>query len=154
MPLPKSFLIGLLAVVAFAACNSAPPPAPPPPRPTAESPAPGSPAAEPPSPESDGETAAPEEIEPPPLMPFGVSECDKFVEKYVACVDLRVPPAEQEKKMNELREHRARWRELGKMDQGKVAMGLSCRGVAQRLKADLILDYGCEFQPGVARPPL
>lgn len=78
-------------------------------------------------------------------MPFGVPECDKFVEKYVACVEARVPADLKEKKMDELHEHRARWRELGKMEQGKLAMGLSCRGVAQRLKADLTLDHGCEF---------
>ena len=78
-------------------------------------------------------------------MPFGVPECDKFVEKYVACVEARVPDDQKEKKMDELHEHRGRWRELGKMDQGKIAMGLSCRGVAQRLKRDLVVDFGCEF---------
>lgn len=145
MPLPKPFLFGLIAVVLCGACNQTPQPVLPAQRPSLESAAPVAPAVEPEKSEAEGESAVREEVEAPPLMPFGVPECDRFVEKYVACVDLRVPPAEQEKKMDELREHRARWRELGKMDQGRVAMGLSCRGVAQRLKADLIVDYGCAF---------
>ena len=47
--------------------------------------------------------------------------------------------------MRELNTHRARWRELLSMQDGKIAAGLACRGVAQRLKSDLIVDYGCEF---------
>jgi len=82
---------------------------------------------------------------PPPFTPFGVPECDRFVEKYVACVDLHVPADQRERMMRELHIHRGRWRELEKMQSGKVAVGLSCRGVAQRLKSDLIVDFGCEF---------
>jgi hypothetical protein len=91
------------------------------------------------------EATTPGEPTAPPLMPFGVPECDKFVEKYVACVDLRVPADLKPVKMGELHDHRARWRELGKMEQSAIAMSLSCRGVAQRLKSDLIVDYGCDF---------
>ena len=82
---------------------------------------------------------------PPPFTPFGVPECDRFVEKYVACVDLHVPADQRERMMRELHVHRGRWRELEKMQNGKVAAGLSCRGVAQRLKSDLIVDFGCDF---------
>lgn len=82
---------------------------------------------------------------PPPLTPLGVPECDKFVDKYIACVDLHVPAEQKEGVMRELHVHRARWRELQRMQDGKLAAGLSCRGVAQRLKGDLIVDYGCEF---------
>ena len=78
-------------------------------------------------------------------MPFGIPECDKFVDKYVACVDTRVPDGQKERLMRELHVHRARWRELEKMQDGRLAAGLSCRGVAQRLKGDLIVDFGCEF---------
>ncbi len=72
-------------------------------------------------------------------------ECDKFVDKYIACVELHVPAEQKEGVMRELHVHRARWRELQRMQDGKLAAGLSCRGVAQRLKGDLIVDYGCEF---------
>ncbi|MBX7183649.1 MAG: hypothetical protein K1Y01_00750 [Vicinamibacteria bacterium] len=82
---------------------------------------------------------------PPPLTPLGVPECDKFVEKYLACVDVHVPADQQERLMRELHVHRVRWLELEKMQDGKLAAGLSCRGVAQRLKGDLIVDFGCEF---------
>ena len=81
---------------------------------------------------------------PPPLTGLGVPECDGFVLKYVACVDLRVPADQQDRLMRELHTHRVRWLELAKMPAGRVAAGLSCRGVAQRLKGDLIVDYGCE----------
>lgn len=146
MPQPNPLLIALIAGLGCAACNSPPPPVPPPaPGPTTQSPAPVSEGAEPASSDAEEGAAPAGEIEPPPLMPFGVAECDKFVEKYVACVDVRVPDDLKEKKMDELHEHRARWRELGKMEQGRVAMSLSCRGVSQRLKNDLIVEYGCEF---------
>ena len=82
---------------------------------------------------------------PPQLTPLGVPECDKFVTLYVACVDLHVPADQKERVMRELHVHRARWRELQKMEDGKLAASLSCRGVSQRLKGDLIVDYGCEF---------
>ena len=82
---------------------------------------------------------------PPPFTPLGVPECDKFVNRYVACVDLHVPADQKERVMRELHVHRARWRELQKMQDGKLAASLSCRGVAQRLKGDLTVDYGCEF---------
>ncbi len=82
---------------------------------------------------------------PPPLTPLGVPECDKFVEKYLACVDVHVPADQQERLIRELHVHRVRWLELEKMQDGKLAAGLSCRGVAQRLKGDLIVDFGCEF---------
>lgn len=142
MSLPRLFLIVLIAGIGCAACASPKQPPPPPPKPTS---VPASAEAESSALETEEGAATPEEVEPPPLMPFNVPECDKFVEKYVACVDLRVPADLKEKKMDELHDHRARWRELGKMDQGRVAMGLSCRGVAQRLKSDLIVEYGCEF---------
>jgi hypothetical protein len=97
--------------------------------------------------ESPGEKAddATEGPKPPPLIPLGVPECDRFVEKFVACLDLHVPVDKQESLMRELNTHRARWRELENMQEGKVAAGLACRGVAQRLKSDLIVDYGCAF---------
>ena len=82
---------------------------------------------------------------PPPLTPLGVAECDKFVDQYVACVDLHVPADQKDRLMGELHVQRARWRELQKMQDGKLAASLSCRGVAQRLKGDLAVDFGCEF---------
>lgn len=78
-------------------------------------------------------------------MPFGVPECDNFITRYVACVELRVPADQKARLMDDLYEHRAKWRELSRMEQGKLAVGLSCRGVARRLKGDLTVDYGCEF---------
>ena len=104
------------------------------------------------APPSEAESAGPEAAAssvpravPPPLMPLNVPECDNFVKMYVACLDDHGPPDRREALMDELHLHRARWRELEKMQEGKVAAGLSCRGVAQRLKGDLIVDYGCEF---------
>jgi hypothetical protein len=93
---------------------------------------------------SEGEGAV-EWPKPPPLTPVGVPECDKFVEKFVACLERHVPEEQQEGKLRELNTHRARWRELLNMQDGKIAASLACRGVAQRLKSDLIVDFGCEF---------
>jgi len=78
-------------------------------------------------------------------MPFGVPECDSFITRYVTCLETRVPAEQKAGLMDDLHEHRARWRELAKMEQGALAVSLSCRGVAQRLKGGLTVDYGCEF---------
>jgi hypothetical protein len=151
----RSRAIALAILVALLpACGGAARDAPAPPSPeTAGPPASGDP--------GESATAAPEATEtrqdaaaivddpsipkPPPLTPLGVPECDKFIEKYVACVDRHVPVDEKEKVMRELYVHRVRWLELEKMQDGKLAAGLSCRGVAQRLKGDMTVDYGCEF---------
>lgn len=131
-PRPCSLALAILVAV-VAACGGKP-------KETSELPAPAL-AADPAVP-SGGDPSIPK---PPPLTPLGVPECDKFVDQYVACVDLHVPADQKERVMHELHVHRARWRELQKMQDGKLAAGLSCRGVAQRLKDDLIVDYGCEF---------
>ena len=124
------------------ACGAAPPAAPP----TSTATPPGSsvPDGGSPEPSVDAE-GTDRETEPPPLMPFGVPECDTFITRYVTCVELRVPADQQARLMDELHEHRRKWRELAKMEQGRLAVGLSCRGVAQRLKGDLTVDFGCEF---------
>lgn len=78
-------------------------------------------------------------------MPFGVPECDTFVTKYLACVEIRVPLDQQPRLMADLQENRAKWRQLATMPQGGVALSLACRTMAQRVKADLTVDFGCEF---------
>ena len=87
----------------------------------------------------------PDVPEPPPPMPFGVPECDTFVTKFLACVEGRVPADQQPRLMADLQENRAKWRQLATMSQAHVALGLACRTMAQRVKGDLIVDYGCEF---------
>lgn len=139
-----------LALTACGGTKEAPASAPPAPAPLSPARAEGlagaTPSAAAETPQDDaasGEDAA--APKPPPLTPLGIPECDRFVLKYVACVDLHAPEDQKERLMRELHTHRLRWLELEKMQEGKVAAGLSCRGVAQRLKGDLIVDYGCEF---------
>ena len=124
------------------ACGAAPPLALPASPPTSSGS--GDPADSAAAPSGEGEPAE-SASEPPPLMPFGVPECDNFIMRYVACVERRVPDDHKARLMDDLHEHRAKWRELSRMEQGKLAVGLSCRGVAQRLKGGLTVDYGCEF---------
>jgi len=152
-PRPCSLALAILVAV-LPACGSAPreasaPPAADPAVQPAPGDAGGSEAVSSDVAETRQDAAAPGEDpsmpKPPPLTPLGVPECDKFVGKYVACVNLHVPADQKERVMGELHVHRARWRELEKMQDGKLAASLSCRGVAQRLKGDLTVDYGCEF---------
>lgn len=95
--------------------------------------------------ESEPAASPPDRPAPPPLMPFGVPECDNFVKKFVACVDLHVPADRRQGLMDELNENRDKWREMARLQQAAVAQGLACRGYAQRVKGDLTVDYGCEF---------
>jgi hypothetical protein len=78
-------------------------------------------------------------------MPFGVPECDTFVTKFLACVEVSVPADQQPRLLADLQENRAKWRQLATLSQAHVALGLACRTMAQRVKSDLIVDYGCEF---------
>jgi hypothetical protein len=92
----------------------------------------------------EGVDGAEEAPKPPPFTPFGLPECDTFLNKYLACVD-RIPADQRGRFEDELRENRTRWWKLADMQQGMVAVGLACRIFAQSKKADLAVDYGCEF---------
>jgi hypothetical protein len=95
------------------------------------------------APESPG--GADDAPKPPPFTPFGLPECDTFLTKYLACVEERIPADQRGRFEDELRENRTRWWKLADMQQGTVAVGLACRIFAQSKKADLAVDYGCEF---------
>lgn len=150
----------LMTFVVSFACERAPAAGPPPPQAAAPAaaaesstnpPAPLSPEAvttpgsEPEEAAAAADAAEPDLPEPPPPMPFGVPECDTFVTKFLACVEIRVPADQQPRLLADLQENRAKWRQLATMSQGHVALGLACRTMAQRVKSDLIVDYGCEF---------
>ncbi len=148
-PTPTRFrrLWMVIALAWLAVACGAAPPATPPPAPPATPPSAiraGDPAESAGTPAGEPERAD-RNAEPTPLVPFGVPECDNFIKRYVACVELRVPADQRARLMDDLNEHRTKWLELSRLEQGKLALGLSCRSVAQRLKGDLTLDYGCEF---------
>ena len=85
------------------------------------------------------------QVKPPPYTPFGLPECDGFLKKYRICVEEKIPADQRGKFEDDLRENRTRWWRLATMQQGTVAVGLACRVFAQTKKADLAVDYGCEF---------
>lgn len=143
---PRALL--LTAFFVSLACERAPeagPPAPPPATPVSDGRLAGAPPATPADAAGDDRGGGSEVPVPPPPMPFGVPECDTFVTKYLACVEVRVPADQQPRLMADLQENRAKWRQLATMSQAGVALSLACRTMEQRVKSDLTVDFGCEF---------
>ena len=81
----------------------------------------------------------------PAVAEFGVPECDKYVRKYLACVEGHVSGAEKEKLIAAFEANLTKWRALAMMREGKIAMALSCRTATAASRDALVVDYGCEF---------
>ena len=81
----------------------------------------------------------------PGIPDFGVPECDKYVRKYLGCVEGRVTGLEKERLTAAFEANLAKWRALAAMREGKIAMALACRTATAASRESLNVDYGCEF---------
>ncbi len=110
----------------------------------------GEPASEPAARAPEAPVAAGEEADPPAgegptITPFGVPECDAYVQKYVDCVETRVTGEEKDRLLQGFEANRTKWRTLAAMREGALALGMACKAATQKAKEELSVDYGCEF---------
>ena len=118
---------------------------------TASSPGESGPAA---SPSTDETAARPEaggrpqgvpDATPASIPEFGVPECDKYVKKYLACVEGHVTDTQKEELTAAFEANLLKWRALSVMKEGKLALSLACKAAAAAAKENLTVEYGCEF---------
>ncbi len=81
----------------------------------------------------------------PKITPFGVPECDAYVQKYLDCLETRVSGEERDRLMQGFEANRTKWRALASMRESAMALSVTCRAATQKAKQELSVDYGCEF---------
>ena len=74
---------------------------------------------------------------------FGVTECDNYIKKYVACVD-KLAPAAQGAARQALEQSRAAWKQAAATEQGKAALGATCKA-ASDAAAPAMRAQGCTW---------
>jgi hypothetical protein len=82
---------------------------------------------------------------PTPVVTYGVAECDKYVKKYLTCIETRVPADQRQGWLATFETNRAKWKGLAAMREGKLALGLACKSALEMSKQALAVDFGCEF---------
>ena len=75
---------------------------------------------------------------------FGVPECDSYMNKYVACVESKVPQATRAMMMQQLEQTKAAWKQAASTPQGKAALAQGC-SQAEAAAKQAMSAYGCSW---------
>jgi hypothetical protein len=75
---------------------------------------------------------------------FGVPECDHYLNKYVACIESKVPQASRAMMMQQLEQTKAAWKQAASTPQGKASLAQGCTQAEAAAKQALSL-YGCSW---------
>ncbi|HEY7410144.1 MAG TPA: hypothetical protein VII13_05355 [Vicinamibacteria bacterium] len=75
---------------------------------------------------------------------FGVAECDDYVNKYIACIDSKVPEASRTMVRQQLDLTRSQWKQAPATPEGKAAMAAGCKAATDAARTAMAA-YGCTF---------
>jgi hypothetical protein len=75
---------------------------------------------------------------------FGVPECDNYINKYLACVDSKVPEAARAMMREQLEQTRQHWRDAASNAEGRSALAVGCKAAADGARTAMA-SYGCTF---------
>lgn len=75
---------------------------------------------------------------------FGVPECDEYIDKYVACIDSKVPEAGRAMVRQGLDQTKAQWKQAASTPEGKAGLATGCKAAMDAAKAAMAA-YGCTF---------
>ena len=75
---------------------------------------------------------------------FGVPECDRYMTKYKACLDGKVPENVKPMLKQGLDQVAASWRQAAATPQGKAALGQSC-AQQEAMAKQTLAPYGCTW---------
>lgn len=97
------------------------------------------------------EVAAESEAIPPPAegtvadasSEFGVTECDDYITKYMACVG-QMPAAAQDAARQALDQTRTTWRQVAATEQGRAGLAAACTAAVDASRTTMSA-YGCTF---------
>jgi hypothetical protein len=91
--------------------------------------------------------AAPKAAEAPAAVAagdFGVPECDRYMEKYLACIDSKVPKAMQAMVRQGLDQSKQAWKKAAETPQGKAGLATACTQ-AEAAAKQAMSAYGCSW---------
>lgn len=106
--------------------------------------APAAPAAEPAAPAAVEAAPAPAEAAPAAVAGFGVPECDSYIQKYLECVDTKVPAEAREQVRAGFEATRTAWQQAASTEAGKAALAAGCVQATEAAKTAMAA-YGCTF---------
>jgi hypothetical protein len=75
---------------------------------------------------------------------FGVPACDDYINKYLACVDSKVPESARAMMREQLEQTRQQWRDAASNAEGRSALGVGCKAATDAARAAMA-SYGCTF---------
>lgn len=75
---------------------------------------------------------------------FGVPECDAYINKYLACIDSKVPEASRPMLRQQLDQTKDQWRLAASSSEGRASLAVGCKAATDGAKAALAA-YGCSF---------
>jgi hypothetical protein len=125
-------LVAAAAAITLAACSGGEKPAATPP------PATTAPAASAPPPAATTAATATAGAE------FGVPECDDYLNKYLACIDSKVPEAARATVRQSLEQTKVQWKQAASTPEGKAGLAMGCKAAADAAKTAM-QAYGCTF---------
>ena len=75
---------------------------------------------------------------------FGVPECDDYINKYLACIDSKVPEAGRAMVRQQLEATKAQWKQAAATPQGKQGLAMGCKAASDAAK-QAMAAYGCTW---------
>lgn len=75
---------------------------------------------------------------------FGVPECDSYLQKYMACVDSKVPEAARGMMRDQLEKSKEQWKQAASTPEGKQGLAMAC-SQAEAAAKTAMSAYGCTW---------
>jgi hypothetical protein len=75
---------------------------------------------------------------------IGVASCDKWMEKYTACINSKVPEAGRAQMLDAMKQTADTWKQTASTDEGKAALAKACDQMIESTK-QATASLGCEW---------
>jgi hypothetical protein len=75
---------------------------------------------------------------------FGVPECDEYMNKYLACIDSKVPEQARAMVRQQLETTKAQWKQAASTPEGKQGLAMGCKAATDAAK-QAMSAYGCTW---------
>lgn len=75
---------------------------------------------------------------------FGVPECDRYIKKYVDCVESKVPESARGMMKQQLEQSKAAWKQAASTPQGREGLAMGCTQ-AEAAAKPAMSAYGCTW---------
>ncbi len=75
---------------------------------------------------------------------FGVPECDAYMEKYLACVESKVPEAVRGTMRTQIEQTKSQWKQAASTPEGRAGLAAACKQASEAAGAAM-KAYGCTW---------